>query len=127
MLRVSFQGLRKATYLPSGESWAPAISGLPKNSSRSMSGGAPALAAWARAGSAGRARTAARATRPQRPGSRRSSFIFLNLGIKRQTQVCHAALRQGKAPGSSHWRRRAVQAAVAAAGLGLLLYAWLIE
>src|SRR5580692_2748984 len=39
MLRVSFQGLRKARYLPSGESWAPDISGSPKSSSRSMIGG----------------------------------------------------------------------------------------
>ena len=42
MLRVSLHGLRKATYWPSGESWAPAISGLPKKSSRSRSGGGAA-------------------------------------------------------------------------------------
>src|SRR5512146_1163208 len=47
MLRVSFQGLRKEMYLPSGEICAPAISGLPKKSSRSMSGGRPD---WAFAG-----------------------------------------------------------------------------
>jgi hypothetical protein len=39
MFSVPFQGLRKAMYLPSGESVALLISGLPKNSSRSMSGG----------------------------------------------------------------------------------------
>src|ERR1700691_4764499 len=39
MLRVSFQGLRKAMYLPSGESWAPDISGSPNSSSRSIIGG----------------------------------------------------------------------------------------
>src|SRR5215469_2029313 len=39
--RVSFQGLRHATNLPSGESWQPAISGLPNRSSRSISGGSP--------------------------------------------------------------------------------------
>src|SRR4029078_5081062 len=38
-LRVSLYGLRKEMYRPSGEIWAPEISGLPKNSSRSMSGG----------------------------------------------------------------------------------------
>src|ERR1700722_20411596 len=36
---VSVQGLRNARYRPSGESCAPEISGLPNNSSRSMSGG----------------------------------------------------------------------------------------
>src|ERR1700683_800041 len=36
---VSFQGFRNARYRPSGESWAPEISGLPNNSSRSISGG----------------------------------------------------------------------------------------
>ena len=45
MLRVSLQGLRKATYWPSGESWAAEISGLPKNSSRSRTGGGAAAAA----------------------------------------------------------------------------------
>ena len=40
-LRVSFQGFRKAVHFPSGESWAPAISGLPKKSSRSRTGGWP--------------------------------------------------------------------------------------
>src|SRR5437016_10979306 len=44
MLRVSFHGLRNARYLPLGESCAPAISGLPKSSSRSMMGGRPAVA-----------------------------------------------------------------------------------
>src|SRR5882724_5959614 len=38
-LRVSFQGLRNAMYLPSGEIWAPAISGFPNRSSRSIRGG----------------------------------------------------------------------------------------
>src|SRR5579883_2188640 len=41
ILRVSFHGLINATYWPSGESCAPVISGLPKSSSRSMSGGRP--------------------------------------------------------------------------------------
>src|SRR5258708_10489715 len=39
-LRVSFQGLMKAMYLPSGEICAPVISGFPNNSSRSMRAGA---------------------------------------------------------------------------------------
>src|ERR1700683_5437076 len=39
MLRVTFQGLTNAMYLPSGESWAPDISGSPNKSSRSMIGG----------------------------------------------------------------------------------------
>src|ERR1700735_1843502 len=42
-LRVSFHGFWNATYFPSGESSAPAISGLPKISSRSMIGGRPAV------------------------------------------------------------------------------------
>src|SRR5579884_570411 len=44
MFRVSFQGLRKARYLPSGEISAAAISGLPKRISRSISGGNPLAA-----------------------------------------------------------------------------------
>src|SRR5258708_7288377 len=43
MLRVLFNGFRKAMYLPSGESCAPEISGSPKNSSRSIIGGSAAL------------------------------------------------------------------------------------
>src|ERR1700683_2930209 len=43
MLRVSFQGLRKAMYLPSGESWAPDISGSPNSSSRSISRGSSGI------------------------------------------------------------------------------------
>src|ERR1700722_3396374 len=39
MLRVPFQGFTKARYLPSGESWAPDISGSPNKSSRSIMGG----------------------------------------------------------------------------------------
>src|SRR3954449_5775736 len=39
--RVSFHGFRNATYLPSGDSCAPAISGLPNRSSRSINGGSP--------------------------------------------------------------------------------------
>src|SRR2546423_6285954 len=50
MLRVSLYGLRKEMYLPSGDIWAPEISGLPKNSSRSMSGGSLPLWAGAMAG-----------------------------------------------------------------------------
>src|SRR5438552_6282761 len=38
-LRVPLKGLMKAMNLPSGEICAPAISGSPKNNSRSMSGG----------------------------------------------------------------------------------------
>src|SRR6185369_9647722 len=38
-LRVPLNGLIKAMYAPSGEIWAPAISGSPKNSSRSIIGG----------------------------------------------------------------------------------------
>src|SRR3954452_4124698 len=55
-LRVSLYGLRKETYRPSGETWAPEISGLPKNISRSMSGAA--LPAWA-ASNAGAAKAIA--------------------------------------------------------------------
>src|SRR6185369_2849594 len=39
MLRVPLNGLRNAMNAPSGEICAPAISGSPKNSSRSMIGG----------------------------------------------------------------------------------------
>src|ERR1051325_11110879 len=39
MLRVPLNGLTKAMYVPSGEIWAPAISGSPKNASRSITGG----------------------------------------------------------------------------------------
>ena len=42
MFIVPFHGLRNAMCLPSGEIVPVAISGLPKNSSRSMSGGSPA-------------------------------------------------------------------------------------
>src|ERR1700735_884442 len=42
-LRVSLHGFWNATYFPSGESCAPAISGLPKMISRSMIGGSPAV------------------------------------------------------------------------------------
>src|SRR3954471_21986716 len=38
-LRVSLYGLRNEMNFPSGEIWAPEISGLPKKSSRSISGG----------------------------------------------------------------------------------------
>src|SRR4030095_13253843 len=41
MLRVPLKGLMKAMNLPSGEIWAPAISGSPKKRSRSISGGSP--------------------------------------------------------------------------------------
>src|SRR5512138_3370004 len=55
--RVSFHGLRNAVHFPSGESCAPAISGLPKKSSRSRSGGRPlaTVAFETRAGRAGAA------------------------------------------------------------------------
>src|SRR6185369_5334721 len=43
--RVSLYGLRNEMYFPSGEICAPEISGLPKKSSRSMSGGS--LPFWA--------------------------------------------------------------------------------
>src|SRR6266571_5515036 len=51
MLRVPLKGLTKAMNLPSGEICAPEISGSPKNSSRSITGGRPfccadALAAY---------------------------------------------------------------------------------
>ena len=42
MLRVPLKGLMKAMYWPSGEICAPEISGSPKNSSRSMTGGTTA-------------------------------------------------------------------------------------
>src|SRR6185503_20414275 len=38
-LRVPWNGLIKAMNAPSGEIWAPAISGSPKKSSRSIRGG----------------------------------------------------------------------------------------
>src|SRR6185312_6910447 len=38
-LRVPLNGLTKAMNFPSGEIWAPEISGSPKNSSRSIIGG----------------------------------------------------------------------------------------
>src|SRR5215471_7272999 len=41
MLRVSLNGLMKAMNLPSGEIWAPLISGSPKINSRSMMGTVP--------------------------------------------------------------------------------------
>src|SRR6266853_3749415 len=41
ILRVPLNGLIKAMNLPSGEICAPAISGSPKNNSRSISGGWP--------------------------------------------------------------------------------------
>jgi hypothetical protein len=47
---VPFHGLRNAMWRPSGEIVPVAISGLPKNSSRSMSGGSPASMADVRAG-----------------------------------------------------------------------------
>src|SRR5689334_1242589 len=50
MLRVSLYGLRNEMYLPSGDICAPEISGLPKNSSRSMSGGSLPLCAGATVG-----------------------------------------------------------------------------
>src|SRR5258706_7549949 len=40
-LRVPLNGLIKAMNLPSGDIWAPAISGSPKNNSRSIRGGMP--------------------------------------------------------------------------------------
>src|SRR5258708_29482332 len=43
-LRTSFSGFKKEIYLPSGEIWAPAYSGLPKNTSRSMRAGCCAAA-----------------------------------------------------------------------------------
>src|SRR5690348_5395139 len=50
IFRVSLYGLRKEMYLPSGDICAPDISGLPKNSSRSMSGGSFPLCAVASVG-----------------------------------------------------------------------------
>src|SRR4051794_31362687 len=38
ILRVPLSGLRNPMYFPSGESWAPLISGSPKNRSRSRTG-----------------------------------------------------------------------------------------
>src|SRR5580704_12427996 len=43
--RVSFHGLMKARYSPSGEICAPVISGFPNNSSRSISPGVKELCA----------------------------------------------------------------------------------
>src|SRR2546423_4700153 len=40
-LRVPLNGLIKAMNLPSGDIWAPTISGSPKNSSRSIKGAWP--------------------------------------------------------------------------------------
>src|SRR5712692_6338766 len=45
MLRVPLNGLRNDMNWPSGEICAPAISGSPKNRSRSMIGGRPPFAA----------------------------------------------------------------------------------
>src|SRR5882762_6348261 len=56
MLRVFLKGLENAMYAPSGEIWAPLISGSPKKSSRSRSGGC-----WA-------------ASRPPKPRRRRRSW-----------------------------------------------------
>src|SRR5215510_8419776 len=53
--RVSLYGFRNATYVPSGDNSAPAISGFPNNSSRSMIGGSPAVLAAALAGAFGAA------------------------------------------------------------------------
>src|SRR5437867_12494341 len=50
MLRVPLNGFTKAMNLPSGEIWAPEISGSPKKSSRSISGGKPFCCATALAG-----------------------------------------------------------------------------
>src|SRR3989304_4165251 len=78
MLRVSFQGLRKAMYFPSGEIWAAAISGLPKNSSRSRMGGSPAaglVAAGAACASDAR-RLAARTAHPATGRSKRTSWLI---------------------------------------------------
>src|SRR5690606_40441102 len=41
---VPLKGLTNEMYFPSGEIWAPAYSGFPKNTSRSMSGGNCAVA-----------------------------------------------------------------------------------
>src|SRR4051794_17097836 len=41
---VPVRGLTNEIYLPSGEIWAPAYSGLPKSTSRSISGGICAAA-----------------------------------------------------------------------------------
>jgi hypothetical protein len=64
--RVSFQGFRKAVHFPSGESWAPAISGLPKKSSRSRSGGSPFGAGAAADTAIGTARADASRSRARR-------------------------------------------------------------
>ena len=52
MLRVPLNGLTKAMNLPSGEIWAPEISGSPKNDSRSMTGGNPFACACVRCAAA---------------------------------------------------------------------------
>src|ERR1044072_5406672 len=52
-LRVPLNGLINAMNAPSGEIWAPAISGSPKNSSRSIIGGLCAQTGAAR-GTSGR-------------------------------------------------------------------------
>src|SRR4026209_2998255 len=41
ILRVPLKGFTNAMNFPSGEIWAPEISGSPKNNSRSIKGGAP--------------------------------------------------------------------------------------
>src|SRR5215471_2005630 len=46
MLRVFFHGFSNARYRPLGDSSAAEISGLPKISSRSISGGGPPAACW---------------------------------------------------------------------------------
>src|ERR1700694_5832225 len=56
-LRVPLNGLMKAMNLPSGEIWAPEISGSPKNNSRSIRGGGPL--GWAAAPSGKTASTSA--------------------------------------------------------------------
>src|SRR5689334_14431634 len=68
-------------YFPSGEIWAAAISGLPKKSSRSRSGGRPAAAG---AGAAGAA-TAAKAT-PTATG-RASANVRTSRVLRRATIV----------------------------------------
>src|SRR6266704_4424107 len=50
--RVPLNGFTKAMNFPSGEIWAPEISGSPKNNSRSIIGGSAFACAWVRCAAA---------------------------------------------------------------------------
>src|SRR6185436_19716386 len=69
--RVSFHGLRNAMYCPSGEICAPAISGLPKKSSRSIRGAEGARGARCARGAV----TGAACTTPATPREHTNSVV----------------------------------------------------